>query len=52
MIERLFMVPSLQTSQFINLDSVDVWMKKQAILYKIWVGLLARMYLTTWCLSV
>ncbi|OWZ33703.1 hypothetical protein C356_05357 [Cryptococcus neoformans c45] len=32
----------------INFDYVDVWMKKQAILYKCWAGLLAGMYLTTW----
>lgn len=35
----------------INFDYVDVWMKKQAILYKCWAGLLAGMYLTTWCSS-
>lgn len=52
LIERVFMVPSFRTSQFINLDSVDVWVKKQAILYKIWAGLLGGMYPTTRCSSV
>ncbi|KIR54549.1 hypothetical protein I315_03035 [Cryptococcus gattii Ru294] len=40
---------ALPLTYFINLDSVDVWVKKQAILYKIWAGLLGGMYPTTRC---